>query len=160
LLNSRKAVTPVIATIILIAATIVLALVVGSYTYGLFGANVKQMNFPSIYLYAGSAASASTIIACNGASMAMTVTNPGTNTSLSSLSISGASGLIQESTYLITGATSCTAQAVSSWTVSGGSTGTIIAVYFGTTGLASGATYNYVVGFANGQSISGELIAQ
>ncbi|MGH2638668.1 MAG: archaellin/type IV pilin N-terminal domain-containing protein, partial [Rhabdochlamydiaceae bacterium] len=41
--SSKRGVTPVIATIILIAGTLVLALVVGAYTFGLFGSNVKTV---------------------------------------------------------------------------------------------------------------------
>ncbi|MGA2877125.1 MAG: archaellin/type IV pilin N-terminal domain-containing protein [Nitrososphaerales archaeon] len=49
----KKGVTPVIATIILIAGTLVLALVVGAYTFGLFGSNVKTVTLSSATLYGG-----------------------------------------------------------------------------------------------------------
>ena len=58
--NSKKGVTPVIATIILIAGTLVLALVVGAYTFGLFGSNVKTVTLSSATLYGGVSATGST----------------------------------------------------------------------------------------------------
>ncbi|HYB02915.1 MAG TPA: archaellin/type IV pilin N-terminal domain-containing protein, partial [Nitrososphaerales archaeon] len=57
--SSKKGVTPVIATIILIAGTLVLALVVGAYTFGLFGSNVKTVTLSSATLYGGVSATAS-----------------------------------------------------------------------------------------------------
>ena len=51
--GSKRGVTPVIATIILIAGTLVLALVVGAYTFGLFGSNVKTVTLSSATLYGG-----------------------------------------------------------------------------------------------------------
>jgi flagellin-like protein len=157
--NSKKAVTPVIATIILIAATIVLALVVGAYTFGLFGSNVKAITTPSVYIYSGGATAASGTAPCLGANMALTATDPGGATTLSSISITGASGAVPESTFLVSAAAACTAQAITSWTLPAGAS-TPLDVYFGTTALTSGATYNYVINFANGQSVSGSLIAQ
>ena len=53
----KRGVTPVIATIILIAGTLVLALVVGAYTFGLFGSNVKTVTLSSATLYGGFTAS-------------------------------------------------------------------------------------------------------
>ena len=51
--NNDKAITPVIATIILIAVTLVLALVVGAYTFGLFGSNVKTVTATAVAIYSG-----------------------------------------------------------------------------------------------------------
>ena len=56
--SSKRGVTPVIATIILIAGTLVLALVVGAYTFGLFGSNVKTVTLSSATLYGGVTATA------------------------------------------------------------------------------------------------------
>ena len=49
--DRKRAIHPVIATIVLIAVTLVLALVVGAYTFGLFGSNVKAITLTSATLY-------------------------------------------------------------------------------------------------------------
>ena len=93
--NSKKAVTPVIATIILIAATIVLALVVGAYTFGLFGSNVKTVTLSSATLYAGNEWTSpggpnGTSTAVNGISyITFSLNNPGSVTSISSVTLTG-----------------------------------------------------------------------
>ena len=50
--GSKRGVTPVIATIILIAGTFS-RLVVWAYTFGLFGSNVKTVTLSSATLYGG-----------------------------------------------------------------------------------------------------------
>src|SRR5713226_9624242 len=85
--KSTKAVTPVIATIILIAATLVLALVVGAYTFGLFGSNVKTITLTSATLYGGVTATGS---AAATSSFVLALNNPGSATYVSSFSMSGA----------------------------------------------------------------------
>lgn len=158
--NSKKAVTPVIATIILIAATIVLALVVGAYTFGLFGSNVKQITTPSVALYSGNtqALNASACKTVNEAYLSVSFNNPGGATTVSSVIISGG-GASAGTVGLMTVATTCA--------TSGGAVGatgsSVLSIYIssaaGTASLASGNTYNYVINFANAQSVSGSLIA-
>ena len=160
--NNKKAITPVIATIILIAVTLVLALVVGAYTFGLFGSNVKTVTLTSALLNSGSASSS-----CAGANFQMTFNDPGGNTYISSLSLS-AGGVAQSMTYYYETtpgtASTCASLTLSASTTNGnainGGTTTQLDVFFATTGLNSGSTYSYVITFANGQSISGSLIAQ
>src|SRR5487761_186480 len=86
--HSKKAVTPVIATIILIAATIVLALVVGAYTFGLFGSNVKTVTLTSGTLYGGvTEYNFTNNIATS--SLSISLNNPGSATTITSLTLTG-----------------------------------------------------------------------
>src|SRR5579864_6686437 len=86
--HSKKAVTPVIATIILIAATIVLALVVGAYTFGLFGSNVKTVTLTSATLYGGNPSN-STATYTATSSLVLSLNNPGSASYITSLTLTG-----------------------------------------------------------------------
>src|SRR5437879_2260542 len=85
--NSKRGVTPVIATIILIAGTLVLALVVGAYTFGLFGSNVKTVTLSSATLYGGVSATG-TLVATS--SLTTSLNNPGSATYITSVTMTGA----------------------------------------------------------------------
>ena len=146
--NNKKAITPVIATIILIAVTLVLALVVGAYTFGLFGSNVKTITLSSV-----------TLTASNG-DLTFALSNPGSAATITSMTLSGASlsNPITSWTYTVGGTTGLTAATAAQGTVT-----TITAVPASglpTGGLTSGQTFNYVIAFSNGQSITGAAIAQ
>jgi|GEM_PF-1030974 len=155
--NSKKGITPVIATIILIAGTLVLALVVGAYTFGLFGSNVKTIQMTSAILSSGSA----TTTSAAGANFQMTFNNPGGSTNMSSLVLtSGGLTVTVPAYYTCSSPTTCTtnAKTLQDFQVPN-SPGAQIDVYFGTA-LTSGTTYSYVITFTNGQSIPGTLVAQ
>ena len=85
--SSKKGVTPVIATIILIAGTLVLALVVGAYTFGLFGSNVKTVTLSSATLYGGVTAYTATAAT---SSLTMSLNNPGSATTITGITLTGA----------------------------------------------------------------------
>jgi flagellin-like protein len=131
--NDKKGITPVIATIILIAGTLVLALVVGAYTFGLFGSNVKTLQETSATLYSGATGS-----------LVFSLNNPGAATKLSTVTLSNSTDTSISTTTTLPLAISA---GVASYTLAYGI-------------LDSGVTYNYVMTFANGQSVSGSLIAQ
>ncbi|HZW57361.1 MAG TPA: archaellin/type IV pilin N-terminal domain-containing protein [Nitrososphaerales archaeon] len=159
--NSKKGVTPVIATIILIAGTLVLALVVGAYTFGLFGSNVKQIQLNSAILTSGPAAAANTGAACAGANFQLTLNNPGGTTEISALTLSSGGNPVSIPNYFNTvGGNTCVAVTLGTTgpSLPAGAT-TPITLYFGAV-LTSGQTYNYVITFVNGQSIQGVLTAQ
>ena len=80
--NRKRGVTPVIATIILIAGTLVLALVVGAYTFGLFGSNVKTVTLSSATLYGGVSATAAVAAT---SSLVFALNNPGSATYITGL---------------------------------------------------------------------------
>jgi flagellin-like protein len=171
--GKKKGVTPVIATILLIAGTIVLALVVGAYTFGLFGSNVKTIQLNSANLFSGPTPNHTTSSAyCTTSDSYLTASlnNPGAATGITSITITGAavpSGVTVNAYAMISN--SCTLVSSTSQVPLAGGAVTPVTLYFGgstnttTTGalpsLASGQTFNYVVNFANGQSISGSLIA-
>ncbi|MGI0081197.1 MAG: archaellin/type IV pilin N-terminal domain-containing protein [Nitrososphaerales archaeon] len=173
--HSKKAVTPVIATIILIAATIVLALVVGAYTFGLFGSNVKTVTLSSATLYAGNewvapsvpGTNNGTATAVNGISyITFSLNNPGSVTSISSVTLTG-SGISSVSVWNVWVPTAPDDFYSVSYTSTGKynqmSAGAVTPFTFYAVGgqaITTGQIYNYVLNFQNGQSVSGSLYAQ
>ena len=79
--NHTKAILPVIATIILIAVTLVLALVVGAYTFCLFGSYLKTIQLTSAILGSGTATTTSVA----GANFMLTLNNQGPSTNITSI---------------------------------------------------------------------------
>jgi flagellin-like protein len=180
----KRAVTPVIATIILIAATLVLALVVGAYTFGLFGSNVKTVTLTSATLYGG-VTSANGVVATS--SLGISLNNPGSQSYITTLTLTGtgltapitlwdntsaaqgaANEIVFSSGTYQTGAASCSV-ATWNWNTMCAGQVTSFNFYPGPPGtlrsgasaqITTGQTFNYVINFANGQSVSGSLIAQ
>jgi len=166
--NSKRGVTPVIATIILIAGTLVLALVVGAYTFGLFGSNVKTVTLASATLYGG-------VVAGTGAnstsSLVVALNNPGSATYVNSLTLTAA-GLATPVTAWCpnsdkVGGGGCTAISFAGSNANTAlSQGQVTSLTFypeqgaGGAAITTGQVFNYVINFANGQSVSGSLIAQ
>jgi len=162
---SKKGVTPVIATIILIAGTLVLALVVGAYTFGLFGSNVKTVTLSSATLYGGVTASAS---ATATSSITISLNNPGSATTITGISLTGA-GITTVTTWQQAAASGTNTvnfgQAYTAGSPNAMGPGAVTSFTFYPWSAASqpiltGQTFNYVINFANGQSVSGSLIAQ
>jgi hypothetical protein len=159
--SSIRAVTPVIATIILIAGTLVLALVVGAYTFGLFGSNVKTVTLASATLYGGVTTDNATL--ATTASLTFSLNNPGSATTITSVTLTGA-GLATPVTlwnvaapklsqsYMVGNNNAMAAGAVTPFT--------IYPVQSPSVPITTGQTFNYVMNFQNGQSVSGALIAQ
>ena len=157
--SSKKGVTPVIATIILIAGTLVLALVVGAYTFGLFGSNVKTVTLSSATLYGGTEGSSLGIPAPGSTYITFSLNNPGSASTITGITLTGA-GI----------------SAITSWENVGGtdlflsgnnflSAGQVSSYTFYPYGnaanlITTGQTFNYVISFSNGQSVSGSVIAQ
>jgi len=166
--NRTKAVTPVIATIILIAGTLVLALVVGAYTFGLFGSNVKTVTLSSATLYGGVTSSATVN---STSSVTLSLNNPGSATYITSLTLTGTAissitGWCPNSDHVGGGCAQVAFTAagtsnqmppgvVTSFTFFPSSIGAQVSQP-----ITTGQTFNYVINFANGQSVSGSLIAQ
>jgi flagellin-like protein len=170
--NSKKGVTPVIATIILIAGTLVLALVVGAYTFGLFGSNVKTVTLSSATLYGGASATGALIATSN---LVFSLNNPGSATFITTLTMTG-SGISTITAWDNSTAASSGSNLVSATFAAGHTSppctdcgimlaGTVSSFTFypenaAQQQLTTGQVFNYVVNFANGQSVSGSLIAQ
>ena len=163
----KKGVTPVIATIILIAGTLVLALVVGAYTFGLFGSNVKTVTLSSATLYGGVTASAA--IAATS-SITLSLNNPGSATTVTGVTLTGA-GISTVNAWDTGSAASPAASTVSFAQPYGAGNpnamgpGQVTSFTFypwsaASQSILTGQTFNYVITFANGQSVSGSLIAQ
>lgn len=166
--NSKKGVTPVIATIILIAGTLVLALVVGAYTFGLFGSNVKTVTLSSANLFAGgiNTPKAGTVCVNSGQSyLSFSLNNPGAATSITGLTLTG--NALGSIVVITNGGSGCTPVTSSASLPLQAGQVTPITVYFSYANatdtlsyITSGQTFNYVINFQNGQSVSGSLIAQ
>jgi flagellin-like protein len=158
--NGKKGVTPVIATIILIAGTLVLALVVGAYTFGLFGSNVKTVTLSSATLYGGT--EAALITGASTAYITFSLNNPGTGSTVTGLTLTG-SGITAVTNWYVSGGASFSQSPaqIGSNSLPGGQVTSYTYFPFGVSQpITTGQTYNYVVTFANGQSVSGSLIAQ
>ncbi len=139
--DHKKAIHPVIAVIILIAVTLVLALVVGAYTFGLFGSNVRTITLTTASLYVSG-------------SFQFALKNPGTNTTISSVILTSGNG---NQTSLST--SSIQVGNTTTNMIAGGQVSSItlpVSASF----LVSDQTYSYVITFQNGQSITGSQIAQ
>jgi flagellin-like protein len=159
--GSKKGVTPVIATIILIAGTLVLALVVGAYTFGLFGSNVKTVTLSSATLYGGNEPIAIGNPPASGATyMTFALNNPGSASTITSITLTGAGitsvtqwGTASGTGYLTSPNNALAAGQVSSYTFYPYGNAAVQAI-------TTGQTFNYVISFGNGQSVSGSVIAQ
>jgi len=162
--SSKRGVTPVIATIILIAGTLVLALVVGAYTFGLFGSNVKTVTLSSATLYGGTTTVATKASNSSATYITFSLNNPGSSSSLTGLTLTG-SGISSIDTWQLTNGTAIgfTPANVAS-ALSGGKVTSYTFYASNTAGngqtITTGQVFNYVLSFANGQSVSGSLIAQ
>ncbi len=164
-MSKKRAVTPVIATIILIAGTLVLALVVGAYTFGLFGSNVKTVTLSSATLYGGLSATG-TLVATS--SLTVALNNPGSATYITSVTMTGAGISTITAWDNSTAASSANNLVVFGTSHPGNnamSAGAVTSFTYYPENAAqqtitTGQVFNYVINFANGQSVSGSLIAQ
>lgn len=160
--RSESAVTPAIATMLLITATLVLALVVGAYSSSLLGPNVDQVQLVSILLYDGDTADNITTTA--SASLILVLKNPDVATLISSIELSSPALDVPITSWSVTDAP----QSGNSFFVNGqnelagGSTNsfTIYPVQSPPMDISVGGTFDYLIEFSNGQSISGAIIAQ
>jgi len=132
--NAKKGISPVIATIILIAITIVIAIAVAGWVFGLFGSYSRQGGVTIL-------ASASNCYSSTN-SCIITVSNQGsTGVTVISASING-----QQETL------------AASVPVSAGTTATVsVSAASGQT-LTSGETVNVQLGLSNGNTISTTLV--
>ena len=119
------------------------------------GLAVITLDYPNL-----SSGTASTLQSRGRAILTVAFNNPGSATTISSVTIAGNGSSTSMTVYQCPSAVSC--NLVSSPTIAANSiTGfntTATAFYF-STNITSGATYNYIFNFANGQSVSGSLKA-
>jgi len=154
----KKGVTPVIATIILIAGTLVLALVVGAYTFGLFGSNVKTVTLSSATLYGGTEVVAIGPPAGTSAYIVFSLNNPGSASTITGITLTG-SGVTAVTNWEDNEGTTYSNGVDNA--MAGGQVTSYTFYPFGTAqSLTTGQVFNYVISFSNGQSVSGSLIAQ
>jgi hypothetical protein len=143
----------------MIAVSLVLGLVVGAYSFAVFGSNVKTIQLTSANLGAGPA----TTTSAAGAYFQLIFNNPGSKTNVSSVSLSSGAQAVRLSFFTCPSQVSCNslsgAQALADAFVIDSEAGSSMTVYFGTP-LSFGAVYTYVITITNGQSITGSQIAQ
>ncbi len=133
--RQRKAISPAIATIILIAVALVIALLVGIFAFGLFSTHANAVSAGSGNLYV------------TGSTFQFSLTNPSSaGTTITSVTISG----FGEANAACTGVGLV---AVAAGTTTAESC-TLVAA------PTLGDNYNYVINLQNGQSISGTAVAQ
>lgn len=163
--KDHQAVTPAIATMVLVSATLVLALIFGAYSYGMFGANVKEVLLTSVALYDGLAGNNLTTTATSF--MVLTLRNPGLATNITSLSLQE-SGLRTPITVwsLTPGAARGNSLFSNGLNTVAGGKSTSFTIYpigvssSSSVAILTGQTYDYIISFGNGQSISSSLVAE
>ena len=144
--TSKRGVSPVVATIVLVAVTLVAAVSVGGYISGLFGGFTATQSISAATFFAGSAPV-----------LSFTVTNSGAGVNITTISTSGPG---------ITGVYTWTPDAAwqfanpadngaSSFTITTATSPTYAPV-----GSTSGTAYTLTINFANGRAVTQSLIGQ
>ena len=146
-LLSKRGVSPVVATIVLVAVTLVAAVSVGGYISGLFGGFTSSQTMSSAQYYGG----ASPVFS-------FTISNSGSAVNVTQITFSGPgiTGVYtwtpdaawQAANPMGNGATAITLQSSTSPTFAPG------------TQTNQGTSYTAVVNFANGRSVTQNLVAQ
>jgi len=155
-------VTPAIATMVLISGTMVLALVVGAYSYSLFKPNVAQIVLTSALLYGGATTDNLTVRAT--ASLTLFLKNPDVTTNISSINLADSGGANPITSWSVspTSASGNSFPAGGQNILQGGKSTplTLYPISNPSHPILIGQVYDYDITLANGQSISGALIAQ
>jgi len=139
--NAKKGISPVIATIILIAITIVIAIAVAGWVFGLFGSYSRQGGVTILASASNCYSSTSTTKTLDN-SCIITVSNQGsTGVTVISASINGQQGTLAASVP-----------------VSAGTTATVSVSAASSQTLTSGETVNVQLGLSNGNTISTTLV--
>jgi hypothetical protein len=162
--HSKRAVTPAIATMVMISVTLVLALVVGAYTYGIFGSNYAAITFTltSASLFGG--LTTDNVSGFATSYFQMFLRNPGPTSSVNSIVLTGAALGGQISSWSI----APDPQPDNSLLVAehnvlaGGSVAelTLYPVHNPMVVIRTGQIYEYIILFSTGQTISGSIVAQ
>ena len=147
---------------VLLSATLILALIFGAYTSSLITPNVNRVLLTSMILYGGMTGDNITQRATS--SMIIVLRNPGLTTNITSIwlhtsslqaplvSWSNVPGPAQENSFF-----SGTEDVVLGGTAT---SSTIYPVYDPPSPILSGETFEYIITFGNGQSLSGAILAQ
>jgi hypothetical protein len=149
---------------ILITATLVPAMVVGAYTYGIFGSNYAAISFTltSAALFGG--LTTDNVSGTATSYFQVFLRNPGPASIVTSIIMTGATLNGQISSWSLTP----NAQPDNSFLAGGHNSllgGNVIQltlypVHSPIVVIATGELYEYVISFSTGQSISGSIIAQ
>ncbi len=160
----RKAgVIPVVATIILISGTLVLALSVGAYMFGLLDSNGATITLTSAILHSGTELDNLGGVSYASSYLVISLNNPGSPTTITGLILTSSGFVTTEKWEIANGSfVGFTAGFPSSYNVvAGGAVNPFTYYPFGTLQtMTCGQVYSYSVSFANGHSLSGSLIAQ
>jgi len=157
----RRGVTPALATMVLLSATLVLALVFGAYTFSIFRPNVNHVTLTSAIFTDGATSDNLSVSAT--ASLQISMNNPDLTTTVNSMKFSenGQGPLTSWSISRNPGAGNSFLVGGQNLVIGGRSTSlTLYPVSNPSAEILPGATYDYIISFSNGQSISGALVAQ
>ncbi len=146
--TSKRGVSPVVATIVLVAVTLVAAVSVGGYISGLFGGFTATQSISAATLFAGSVPI-----------LSFTVTNTGTDVNITTISTSGP-GISGVYTWTPTAAwqfNNAAKNGASSFTLTADVPTDPDYVPIGSN---SGTAYTIVINFANGRAVTQSLIGQ
>ena len=145
--QGRKGVSPVVATIVLVAVALVAAISLGGYITGLFGGFSSTQSIPIASIFSAGGTPILTF----------STSNSGSATNITALTLSGVG---------ITGVYTWTPDAA--WQVAnplanGGSvftlTDTTVPTYAPTGTVITGNAYSLVINLANGKAVTAEMIA-
>lgn len=144
--TSKRGVSPVVATIVLVAVTLVAAVSVGGYISGLFGGFTATQSISAATFFAGSTPV-----------LAFTVTNSGSDVNITTVTTSGP-GISGVYTWTPDDTWKVANQALngaSSFTISATTSPT-----YAPLGSNAGTAYTITINFANGRAVTQSLIGQ
>jgi hypothetical protein len=147
---------------VLLSVTLVLALVVGIFSFGFLGPSADKVTLTTGRLIGGVTTDNATV--SSTASLLFELNDPGRTTNITAVQLNGNS-LGQA---IVEWSVTSNPQSGNSFFVSGHnslqggkvSIFTLYPVESPSVSITSGGTYGYVIDFANGQSISGYFVAQ
>lgn len=158
----RRGITPAIATMFLITATLVLALVFGAYSSSLFRSNLNGIQLEAGLLYDGY--TTDNITSSSTANLVLTLKNPDVATNLTSLKITSPALTTPITSWSVTPSSESNNSLFvdgHNLVAAGTTTGfNLYPVQSPPIDLVTGSSYEYYIQFSNGQTISGSLVVQ
>ena len=123
-----------------------------------FGSNAQPITLTSANLYGGTEASALGVPASGATYVTFALENPSSTSSITGISLTGA-GITAVTLWETASGTAYSTSPNNE--LYGGQVNSFTFYSYGTAqSITTGQTFNYVISFANGQSVSGSLIAQ
>ena len=158
----RRAVTPAIAVMLLLSVTLIMAFIVGSFSFGFFGSTVKRATLTMVELYDGVTSDNASIRGISW--LRFSLNNPSQPTTIASITFSEKN----LSSPIASWSTTALPQPGNSFRagnnsiVPGGkvSSFTFYPVQKPSVEIDGGQTFDYLIMLGNGQQLSGSVVAQ